>query len=68
MNNEFDIRHISKEIRTLRFLTNIILTTDQRKIIPYFKQHILNYDDSKHCLKYQNLSGQEIEDTLKAVF
>ena len=56
VNEEFDIRSIAREIRTLRFMTNIILRKDQRKIVPYFKQHILNYEVSKNKSKYNHLS------------
>ena len=42
---ELDIRHINSELRTLRFITNIILDKHQRQMIPYFKEHVLGVGD-----------------------
>jgi hypothetical protein len=47
IDHELDIRHISRELQTLRFITKILLTKYQRLMIPYFKQHLLNYEDQK---------------------
>lgn len=40
--DELDIRHINTELRTLRFIANIILDKHQRQMIPYFKEHVLH--------------------------
>jgi hypothetical protein len=42
IDKELDIRHISKELRTLRFIARVLLTKPQRFMIPYFKENLLN--------------------------
>ena len=40
--NELDIRYITRELRTLRFISNVLLTKTQRFMIPHFKQNLIN--------------------------
>jgi len=61
IDNELDIRHISKELRTLKFISNVMLTKYQRYMIPFFKQHLLNFMDAKP--KEMDL-GEQIQKTI----
>ncbi|CDW76824.1 UNKNOWN [Stylonychia lemnae] len=40
--HELDIRNISNELRTLKFLTHTILDKQQRYMLPFFKSYLLN--------------------------
>ena len=40
--NELDIRHINNELRSLKFVANILLTKQQRKMIPFFRDNIVS--------------------------
>jgi hypothetical protein len=44
IDDELDIRHINNELRTLKFIANILLNKHQRQMIPYFKEHVLHQD------------------------
>ena len=47
IDKELDIRHVVKELRTLKFIANILLMKYQRQMIPYFKGNLLNYAQGK---------------------
>jgi hypothetical protein len=40
--NELDIRNVAQKLRTLNFIAHVLLTKSQRRMIPYFKEHLLN--------------------------
>jgi len=42
IDEELDIRNISAEVRTLKFISHVLLTKHQRLLIPYFKKNLLN--------------------------
>jgi hypothetical protein len=37
IDKELDIRNITQELRTLKLMTRVLLTKDQRELVPYFK-------------------------------
>ncbi len=43
INKELDIRYIVKELRTMKFISQIVLTKYQRFMLPHFKANLLNY-------------------------
>ena len=47
---EFDIRNINKDLRTLKFISHVLLTKYQRKLIPHFRENLLNYQTYDHSL------------------
>lgn len=46
--NELDIRTISRELRTLKFMSKILMTRHQRELIPQFKENLINYAGNKN--------------------
>lgn len=53
---ELDVRVISQELRTLKFISVILLKKYQRYMIPHFKANLLNvlaYDESSYDKKSQ---------------
>lgn len=44
---ELDIRHIVKELRALKFISNVLLTKHQRAMLLHFKGNLLNYTFAK---------------------
>ena len=42
IDNELDIRRITTELRTLKFISHILLNKQQRSLIPFFRQNLLN--------------------------
>ena len=42
IDKELDIRNITKQLRTLKFVTDVLLTKYQRFMIPHCKEHIIN--------------------------
>jgi len=42
IDNELDIRHITTELRTLKIISHILLNKHQRRLIPFFRQNLLN--------------------------
>ena len=57
IDGELDIRHISSVLRTLKFITNVLLTKHQRKLLPHFKQNLLNFETER--IKKPNIAGEE---------
>ena len=43
IDKELDIRYITKELRTLKFMANILLTKYQRFMIPHFRHNVINH-------------------------
>lgn len=44
---ELDIRNVAQKLRTLNFIAQVLLTKSQRRMIPYFKEHLINYKNEK---------------------
>ena len=57
IDEELDIRHISSVLRTLQFIKNVLLTKHQRKLIPHFKQNLLNFETER--MKKPLIEGEE---------
>jgi hypothetical protein len=70
IDDELDIRHITKELRTLKFISNVLLTKYQRFMIPHFKMNVLNAQldlekIGKEPIDIRSSLGQTIEGKTK---
>lgn len=45
IHKELDVRHITKELRAMKFISNILLKKYQREMLPYFKAHLLTNNE-----------------------
>ncbi|CDW78786.1 UNKNOWN [Stylonychia lemnae] len=59
ISKELDIRHIVKELRTVKFIQKVLLTKYQRVMIPYFKGNLLNEVASSQ--ENKNSKAQDIK-------
>lgn len=50
INAELDIRNLSQELRTLKFISHVLLTKYQRDLIPHFRENLLNYHEKEIAL------------------
>jgi hypothetical protein len=71
IDEELDIRFITQELRTLRFISDVLLTKYQRFMIPHCKRNILNPGVTKYMAKkleepmeLKSSLAQTIEDSL----
>ncbi|CDW87692.1 UNKNOWN [Stylonychia lemnae] len=57
IHKELDLRYVIKELRTLRFISNILLNKHQRFLLPYFKANLLNHQPQKRFDDQDKLSN-----------
>ncbi|CDW86712.1 UNKNOWN [Stylonychia lemnae] len=65
ISKELDIRHIVKELRTVKFIQKVLLTKYQRIMIPYFKGNLLNEVVSSQDNSRKNVKDDKLADFLK---
>ncbi|CDW87510.1 UNKNOWN [Stylonychia lemnae] len=65
ISKELDIRHIVKELRTIKFIQKVLLTKYQRVMIPYFKGNLLNEVASNQENKNSKAQYSKLAEFLK---
>jgi hypothetical protein len=71
IDQEMDIRLLSKNMRTLKFVQEVIFSKSQRFLIPYFKERVLTQKEvtsqnntEEHLEKYLKKTVDNIENTM----